>query len=46
MFNDTMSMLFENYVILDYNETDGTLVIDAIEFQNYVILDYNETCVY
>ena len=35
--------MFQNYVILDYNETDITNLMLANAFQNYVILDYNET---
>ena len=34
---------FQNYVVLDSNETIGLVIDQAFQFQNYVVLDSNET---
>ena len=35
--------MFQNYVVLDSNETVGMSIANTVLFQNYVVLDSNET---
>ena len=35
--------LFQNYVVLDSNETFAFSYKGEVQFQNYVVLDSNET---